>query len=232
MRELTPTASTAELRRPTRMALCVAFLLFVGTLIAVNLAPQAAHAEAAKTAVAAAAKTAVAAATNTAVTTFKNNVQRDGQFTNETILNQSNVNVSQFGKRVQYSVDGQVYAEPLFLPNLSIGGSTHNVVFVATENDSVYAFDADATSAGAPLWKTSLLPGGATAVPNGAVSCGDLVPVIGITGPPVIDPGTGTLFVVSYDDEGGNLVYRLHALNVLTGADKWPPIVISASAPR
>src|SRR6266851_2495372 len=223
MRELAPTASTAELRRPTRMALCVAFLLFVGTLIAVNLAPQAAHA--------AAAKTAVAAAANTAVTTFKNNIERDGQFTNETILNQSNVNVSQFGKRVQYSVDGQVYAEPLFLPNLSIGGSTHNVVFVATENDSVYAFDADATSAGAPLWKTSLLPGGATAVPNGAVSCGDLVPVIGITGTPVIDPSTGTLFVVSYDDEGGNLVYRLHALNVLTGADKWPAIVISASAP-
>ncbi len=223
MRELAPTASTAELRRPTRMALCVAFLLFVGTLIAVNLAPQAAHA--------AAAKTAVAAAANTAVTTFKNDIERDGQFTNETILNQSNVNVSQFGKRVQYSVDGQVYAEPLFLPNLSIGGSTHNVVFVATENDSVYAFDADATSAGAPLWKTSLLPGGATAVPNGAVSCGDLVPVIGITGTPVIDPSTGTLFVVSYDDEGGNLVYRLHALNVLTGADKWPAIVISASAP-
>src|SRR5216684_2312271 len=223
MRELAPTASTAELRRPTRMALCVAFLLFVGTLIAVNLAPQAAHA--------AAAKTAVAAAANTAVTTFKNDIERDGQFTNETILNQSNVNVSQFGQRVQYSVDGQVYAEPLFLPNLSIGGSTHNVVFVATENDSVYAFDADATSAGAPLWKTSLLPGGATAVPNGAVSCGDLVPVIGITGTPVIDPSTGTLFVVSYDDEGVNLVYRLHALNVLTGADKWPAIVISGSAP-
>src|ERR1700732_1972146 len=159
MRELTPTASTAELRRPTRMALCVAFLLFVGTLIAVNLAPQAAHATAAKTAVAAAAKTAVAAAANTAVaaaaktavaaagntavaaaantavTTFKNNIERDGQFTNETILNQSNVNVSQFGKRVQYSVDGQVYAEPFCLPNLSIGGSTRNRVFGRNGND-------------------------------------------------------------------------------------------------
>ncbi len=159
------------------------------------------------------------------MTTFKNDVERDGDFTTETILNQSNVNVTQFGKRVQYSVDGQVYAEPLFLPNLSIGGSTHNVVFVATENDSVYAFDADATSAIAPLWKVSLLPGGATAVPNSAVNCGDLTPVIGITGTPVIDPSTGTLFVVSYDDEGGSLVYRLHALNVLTGVTAAPAIV-------
>jgi hypothetical protein len=172
-----------------------------------------------------------AAPANTAVTTFKNNVERDGQFTNETILNQSNVNVSQFGKRVQYPVDGQVYAEPLFLPNLSIGGSTHNVAFVATENDSVYAFDADATSAVAPLWKVSLLPGGATAVSSSVSGCGDLTPEIGITGTPVIDTSTGTLFVVSYDDEGGNLVYRLHALNVLTGADKWPAIVLSASVP-
>src|ERR1700680_4081982 len=130
MRELSPTAGTTELRRPTRMALCVAFLLFVGTLIAVNLAPQAAHA--------AAAKTAVAAAANTAVTTFKNDIERDGQFTNETILNQSNVNVSQFGKRVQYSVDGQVYVEPLFLPNLSIGGSTHKGGCVAAQDACVY----------------------------------------------------------------------------------------------
>ena len=139
--------------------------------------------------------------------------------------------MNQFGKRVQYPVDGQVYAEPLFLPNLTINGAAHNVVFAATENDSVYAFDADATSALAPLWKASLLPGGATAVPSSVSGCGDLTPQIGITGTPVIDPSTGTLFVVSYDDEGGNLVYRLHALNVLTGADKWPAIVISGSAP-
>ena len=139
--------------------------------------------------------------------------------------------MNQFGKRVQYPVDGQVYAEPLFLPNLTINGAAHNVAFVATENDSVYAFDADATSAIAPLWKSSLLPSGATAVSNNVSGCGDLTPEIGITGTPVIDSSTGTLFVVSYDTEGGNEVYRLHALNVLTGADKWPPIVISGSAP-
>ncbi|HZR52160.1 MAG TPA: malectin domain-containing carbohydrate-binding protein [Streptosporangiaceae bacterium] len=204
-----------ELKRSAPLALCAAFLLVMATLIGFAAAAPAAR----------------AASAASAVTTFKNDNQRDGQFAGETALNESDVNVTQFGKRVQYSVDGQVYAEPLFLPNLSVGGGTHNVVFVATENDSVYAFDADATSAVAPLWKVSLLPGGATAVSSNVSGCGDLTPEIGITGTPVIDPSTGTLFVVSYDTEGGNQVYRLHALNVLTGADKWPAIVISASVP-
>jgi hypothetical protein len=207
-------------------ALWTAVLLAGGTLFALNVTPALAHA-----APPAADRFAAAAPANTAVTTFKNDVERDGQFTNETVLNESNVNMSQFGKRVQYSVDGQVYAEPLFLPNLAVNGATHNVVFVATENDSVYAFDADATSAIAPLWKVSLLPSGATAVSSTVSGCGDLTPEVGITSTPVIDPTTDTLFVVSYDTEGGSQVYRLHALNVLTGADKWPPIVVSGSVP-
>ena len=226
MLELSPHGRPRHALRSVLLALWTAVLLVAGTLFALNLTPTPAHA-----APVTADRYAAAAPADTAVTTFKNDNERDGQFTNETILNQSNVNVSQFGKRVQYSVDGQVYAEPLYLPNLSINGGTHNMAFVATENDSVYAFDADATSAIAPLWKVSLLPGGATAVPNSAGNCGDLTPEIGITGTPVIDPSTGTLFVVSYDDEGGSLVYRLHALNVLTGADKWPANVISASGP-
>jgi hypothetical protein len=166
-------------------ALWTAALLVAGTLFALNLAPPPAHAASAT-----ADRYAAAAPANTAVTTFKNDVERDGDFSNETILNESNVNSTQFGKRVQYSVDGQVYAEPLFLPGLTINGAVHNVVFVATENDSVYAFDADATSAIAPLWKVSLLPAGATAVSNNISGCGDLTPVIGITGTPVIDPST------------------------------------------
>jgi hypothetical protein len=226
MLELSPHGRPRHARRSALSALWTAVLLVTGTLFALNLTPPLAHAASATPH-----RHAAAAPADTAVTTFKNDIERDGQFTNETILNQSNVNVTQFGKRVQYPVDGQVYAEPLFLPNLTINGAAHNVVFVATENDSVYAFDADATSAIAPLWKVSLLPSGATAVPNSAVNCGDLTPEIGITGTPVIDPSTDTLFVVSYDDEGGNLVYRLHALNVLTGQDNWPAIVISASAP-
>src|SRR5260370_28490284 len=150
MRELTLSASSTKSRRSTLIALSVTFFLFVtGMLIEVNLAQPAAH----------------AAAASTAVTTYRNDNGRTGQYSTETVLNTSNVNQSQFGRRVYYPVDGQVYAQPLYVPNLTIGGSVHNVAFAATENDSVYAFDADATSAGAPLWKTSLLPGGATAVP-------------------------------------------------------------------
>ena len=216
MREITPSASSTESKRSTLTALCVALLLLVtGATIAVNLAQPAAY----------------AAAAGAAVTTYRNDNGRTGQYPNETVLNTSSVNVSQFGKRVSYPVDGQLYAQPLYVPNLTIGGSAHNVVFAATENDTVYAFDADATSAGAPLWKTSLLPSGATAVPYANVNCADLTPVIGITGTPVIDPSTDTMYVVTYDDEGGNPVYRLHALNILTGQDISPPIVIQASAP-
>ncbi len=216
MRELTLSASSTKSRRSTLIALSVTFFLFVtGMLIAVNLAQPAAH----------------AAAASTAVTTYRNDNGRTGQYSTETVLNTSNVNQSQFGRRVYYPVDGQVYAQPLYVPNLTIGGSVHNVAFAATENDSVYAFDADATSAGAPLWKTSLLPGGATAVPYTAVSCGDMQPIIGITGTPVIDTSTNTMYVVAYSDEGGNLVYRLHALNITTGQDKSPPVVIQGSVP-
>jgi fibronectin type 3 domain-containing protein len=226
MLKLSPHAKPRRGLRSVLPALWTAVLLGAGTLFALNLTPALAHA-----APATAGQVAAAAPADTAVTTFKNDVERDGDFSNETILNESNVNETQFGKRVQYSVDGQVYAEPLYLPNLTVNGATHNVVFVATENDSVYAFDADATSAIAPLWKVSLLPSGATAVSNSVSGCGDLTPEIGITGTPVIDPATDTLFVVSYDTEGGNEVYRLHALNVTTGADKWPPIVLSGSVP-
>src|SRR5258707_6317688 len=153
MRELSPHGQPRHALRSMLPALWKAVLLVTGTLFALNVTPTLAHA-----APATADRYAAAAPANTAVTTFKNNIERDGQFTNETMLNQSNVNVTQFGKRVQYSVDGQVYAEPLYLPNLTVNGAAHNVVFVATENDSVYAFDADATSAIAPLWKVSLLP--------------------------------------------------------------------------
>src|SRR5262249_47222609 len=149
----------------------------------------------------------------------------------ETVLNTSNVNSLQFGKRVSYPVDGQLYAQPLYVPNLTVGGATHDVVFAATENDSVYAFDADAftTTPPAPLWKVSLLPAGANPVPNSVNGCGDLQPVNGITGTPVIDQAAGAMFVVAYDQEGGKLVYRLHALDLTNGADKWPAVVIQAS---
>ncbi len=208
-------------KRSILIALCAVLLIFVvagGTLLTANLLRQAVN----------------AAAANSAVTTYRNNNGQTGQYPNETILNTSNVNSSHFGKRVSYPVDGQMYAQPLYLPNLTIGGKVHNVVFAATENDSVYAFDADQTSAVAPLWKTSLLPSGATAVPytdEFGPGCGDMQPIIGITGTPVIDSTTNTMYVVADSQENGNEVFRLHALDVTTGLDKSAPIVLQASVP-
>ncbi|MEZ0109939.1 hypothetical protein ABH920_003953 [Catenulispora sp. EB89] len=213
-----PAPSAAQRRRRSvLLSWFTALLVVAQTLITVNLSATPAH----------------AAAANTAVTTLRNDNAHSGQYPNETVLNTSNVTSSQFGKRVSYPVDGQLYAQPLYLPNLTIGGATHNVVFAATENDSVYAFDADqfTTTPPPPLWKVSLLPAGAQAVPSSFQDCGDLQPIIGITSTPVIDPATNTMFVVAYDQENGKEVYRLHALDVTTGADKWPAVVIQGSAP-
>src|ERR1700758_4587133 len=180
---------------------------------------------------------ALKASAQTSVTTFHNDIGRTGQNLTETTLTTSNVNASQFGKLFSQPVDGQVYAQPLYLPNIVIGGQQHNVVFVATENDTVYAFDAD-NNGGAnanPLWKASMLTAahgaasGATAVPASILS-GDITPIVGITGTPVIDPATNTLYVVSKTYESSRAVQRLHALDVTTGNEKFGgPGVITAT---
>jgi len=171
------------------------------------------------------------------VTTWHNDTSRTGQNLNETILSPSNVNPTLFGKLFSQTVDGFVYAQPLYLPNLTIGGTTHNVLFIATEHDTVYAFDADnngGTNA-SPLWKASLLStaygaaAGATTVPSSVLGT-DIQPEIGITGTPVIDPASGTLYVVSKTEEGSSFVQRLHALDVTSGAEKFGgPVVITAT---
>src|SRR5271156_3828085 len=121
-----------------------------------------------------------------------------GTNTNETILTPSNVNVSQFGRTMVFSVQGYVYAQPLYVPNLTIGNTSHNVLFVATEHDQLYAFD---VNSGQTLWHNNFLAVSGpllvvSSVPSGDVSCGDLVPEIGITGTPVIDTATNTIYVV------------------------------------
>ena len=140
-----------------------------------------------------------------------------------------------FGKRVAYPVDGKVYAQPLYVPSLRISGHVYNVAIVATEHDSVYAFDADATSPVAPLWHISLLQPGArtfqAATDRVAKNrlCDSIVPEVGITSTPVIDYATQTIYVMALDVEHGVLTYRLHALSLATGADKLPSSVVTAS---
>ena len=182
-----------------------------------------------------------ATAQSVSVLTQHNDISRSGQNLNETLLTTANVNQSTFGKVFSYAVDGQIYAQPLYMPNLTIGGATHNVVFVATENDSLYAFDADYKSS-APLWHRSFLRSkSVTPVPCGTdgnttdISC-NVFPYYGITGTPVINPATNTMYLVVRTAETvlGVVTYyqRLHAVNILTGADKFGgAVAITGSVP-
>lgn len=158
------------------------------------------------------------------VLTYHNDVQRTGLNPNETVLTPANVNVNTFGLLFNLAVDGKVDAEPLYLSGLAVPGQgAHNVVFVATEHDSLYAFDADN---GALLWHdgpagtpTTLLPAGET--PSDPVFGSQVTPEIGVTSTPVIDPTTDTLYLVTMSKDGaGHYFQRLHAIDVTTGREK------------
>jgi hypothetical protein len=164
-------------------------------------------------------------------TTWKYDNGRTGLNPNEKTLTPSNVNSKSFGLKFTDTVDGQVYAQPLFLSNVTINGGTHNVVYVATEHDTVYAFDADA--AGSPLWKKSLIMNGGSSVPAGNVQS-TISTEVGITGTPVIDisagVNNGVLYVVAQTLESGNYITRLHGLDVTTGKDvSGSPVVVSGT---
>ncbi|MGA2814297.1 MAG: chitobiase/beta-hexosaminidase C-terminal domain-containing protein, partial [Candidatus Acidiferrum sp.] len=162
------------------------------------------------------------------VTTYHNDISRTGQNTQETILAPSNVNSNQFGKLFSVGVDGNVFAQPLYLANAYIAGGTHNVLYVATEHDSVYAIDADT---GIVYAQVSLIPaGGSTVNSITDLNCTDIVPEVGITGTPVIDPTSGTLYVVAKSKVSGTIVQYLHALDTGTLGEKFSgPIKIQAS---
>ena len=154
----------------------------------------------------------------TDVTTYHDDVARTGADLTESVLTPANVNSSSFGLLRVLPVDGKVDAQPLYLSHLSIGGASHDVVFVATEHDSVYAFDAQT---GATLWHVSLLAAGES--PSDDRGCGQITPEIGVTSTPVIDRGAGphgAIFLVAMSKDGSSSYHqRLHALDVTTGAE-------------
>jgi len=169
------------------------------------------------------------------VTTWHYDVARTGANPNETTLTPQNVNSTQFGKLFTQAVDGAVIGQALYLPSITIpGAGVHNVVYVATMNDSVYAFDADSSTGqnAMPLWQTTLLLNGATPVPIKLQKCGGttLWTEVGVVSTPGIDPVAGTLYLVAKTYEHSAYVHRLHALDVTTGLEKTgSPVVISAS---
>jgi len=173
------------------------------------------------------------------VLTWHNDAGRTGLNSNETMLTPSNVGSGTFGQLLSYPVQGQVYAQPLYVSNLAIPGKgTHNVIFVVTENNDVYAFDAN-SNAGASaglLWHVNL--GLAAAMPNNFFGnrygpYHDINPQVGITSTPVIDLSTNTMYLDAFTNDvtGPNPVYshHIHALDITTGADKMTPMLVQAS---
>jgi hypothetical protein len=181
------------------------------------------------------------------VFTYHNNLARDGTNTHEFALTTSSVAAATFGKLFSCTVDGAIYGQPLWVPNLTIGGAKHNVIIVGTQHNSVYAFDADANPC-VRLWQAKLTDtahGGSaseTSVPSGPPSnlvgagFGDISPEVGVTGTPVIDPATNILYLVSKSviASGPTFFQRLHALDLTTGLEKLngnKPVTISATFP-
>jgi hypothetical protein len=184
------------------------------------------------------------------VFTYHNNLSRDGSNPSEYALTPSNVTTTTFGKLFSCTVDGAIYAQPLWVANLTIGGVRRNVVFVATQHDSLYAFDADVnTTPCTPLWHANLIDaahGGSsseTSVPSGGIGSlvgqgaaagGDIQPEVGVTGTPVIDPSTKTLYVVSKSVivSGPTFFQRLHAIDLTTGKEEsGSPVTIAGTYP-
>lgn len=159
------------------------------------------------------------------VLTYHNDDVRDGANTNETTLTPSNVNSQQFGKLFSYPVDGQIYAQPLYVPNLTIARVRHNVVFVETENDTVYAFDADGLSNSA-LWERHL------GTPLQVNDDEGIKPLLGITSTPVIDNTTNTMYVLTDAIVNGKKTYQLHALNISNGGEEFGgPVTVTGTVP-
>ncbi len=167
----------------------------------------------------------------TDVVTYKNDLARSGANLTESVLTPANVNSSAFGKLRFLATDGKVDAQPLYLSGLTIAGASHNVVFVASENDTVYAFDSDT---GTVLWQRTLLAAGEK--PSDDRGCGQVTPTIGVTATAVIDRSAGAhgvIYLVAMSlDASQSYHQRLHALDVTTGAEQFSgPAEIAAIYP-
>jgi hypothetical protein len=175
------------------------------------------------------------------VLTYHNNLSRDGTNTHEFALTTANVTTTTFGKLFSCPTDGAIYAQPLWIPQLTVAGARHNVIVVATQHESLYAFDAD-TAPCTTLWRVSLIDsahGGATgetSVPSAGSGAlvgsgyGDIAPEVGVTGTPVIDPATDTLYVVSKSVSGSPQFFqRLHAIDLTTGNERVAPLSITSA---
>jgi hypothetical protein len=161
------------------------------------------------------------------VLTQHNNDERTGANLNEVILAPSNVNVKQFGMVFRRVVDDQIYGQPLYAADVNIRGGTHDVVYVTTVNNSVYAFDANDAGASEPFWHVNF--GTPPNVYDGKFGCTDMNGNMGIIGTPVIDAQGGTLYVVAATRVGSDFTQRLHALDLATGADRtMSPVTITA----
>jgi hypothetical protein len=158
------------------------------------------------------------------VFTYHNDLARSGQNLQEHALTPATVSSGQFGKLWACPVDGEVYGQPLYVANMAIAGGKHNVLFIVTEHDSVYAFDADtydsANSSCVTYWQSSALVGTATTVPAADANCGDILTEYGITSTPVIDPDTSTLYFVSITKEDDGYHQRLHRVDLATGVEQ------------
>jgi hypothetical protein len=165
------------------------------------------------------------------VYTYHVDAARTGQNVQEYALTPASVSGGTFGKRWSCPLNGDVYAQPLYVANLAIGGGVHNVLFVATMHDSVYAFDADDPRC-ITYWQVNFLGTGVTPIPASDTACGDILTEIGITGTPVIDPVSQTLYLVAATKENGSYFQRLHALSLATGSDQATPMPIQASVAK
>jgi hypothetical protein len=169
------------------------------------------------------------------VTTYHNDNGRTGQNIHETILTPSNVNATNFGKLFSQSIDGYAYGQPLYVSGVILPNKgMHNVVYVATMNDSVYAFDADSNtnSNAEPLWMVNFTDPakGITTVPISDLNCTDTIVPAGILSTPVINQASKTIYVVARTKENGVFYQRLHALDITTGAEKFGgPVAIAAT---